>query len=660
MEDSTVMTIEFLRARLLAERSVSKSAKERADELSKKVLELEEQLRVVTLQRKKAEKATVEVLAILENSGIDEYTESFDSNSDEEKVLNEFEEDSINEENPMTSRSRKSKEEEVSGSEREDTFIGRSLSWKSCNSSPNSREKKKDTESRWRHYSFVSTGDSSLKSLVGKSCRKIKRKETRSTTDEVRDDCVLHDAQENELASVSGSSSDYINDKPEPLKENFEERGFLIGQASTEDPGNEISAEVDVSGGKRDVAKDKVEENHTQLINQYEAEENAQREWEEKFKANDERTPDWCEQRNHEDITEESKEIEKVAEHPDTNSSAGQVANFEEKVASVIQEAIANTLPNGSPYAICPDMGCSQVQQGNTSIPEAKNDSDFSFLNQEISVATAEREVKQEWSDTACSWSSEHPANKKLQLQESGRQHNGESSSENPNELQLAIWHEKPNELETVLEALQRAKLSLKHELNRSSLSSPALPLIKMTEPLLPAIETVDAIKIPSSCSGLFRVPIDVEREARSQANLLPPNFDPKVSLTRTYTSMEVTSNEQYSINSGLGMGVPTDLKCETRTWANLMPPHFDPKVLARNEQYSTNRLGLGMGPRDSSLKPYFDPWMDAGLTLPASTMVTYPSYAELIPQMPSTNGVRKSSSRLGDLLRDRSSICNH
>ncbi|KAF5178219.1 transcriptional regulator ATRX [Thalictrum thalictroides] len=652
MEDSTAMTIEFLRARLLAERSVSKSAKERADELSKKVLELEEQLRVVTLQRKKAEKATVEVLAILENSGTDDYTESFDSNSDEERVLNDFKEDSINEESPMTCRSRESKEEEVSGLEREGTRIGRSLSWKSSNSSLNSREKKKDTESRWRQYSFVSTGDPSTKSLVGKSCRKIKPKETRSTEDEVRDDCVLHDAQEKGLASASGSSSDYMNDKPEPLKENSEESGFLISQASLEDRENEISAEVVVSGGNKAVVKGKEEENNTQLINRYEAEEKAQKEWEENFKAKD----DWCEHGNQEDITEESKEIEKTAEHSDTNSSAGQVANLEE-VASLIQEAIVNTLPNGSPYALCPDMGCLQVQQHNTLIPEDQIDSEFSFLNQEISVATAQREVKQEWSDMACSWSSEHPSNKNLQLQENGSlQHNGESSSENLNELQLAIWQEKPNELETVLEALQRAKLSLKHELNRSSQSSPVFSLVKMTEPLLPAIENADAMKIPSSCSGLFRVPTDLECEAGSQASLLPPNFDPKVSLTKTYTSMGVASNTQFNINPGLGMGVPTDRECEARTGANLLAPHFDSKVLARNEQYNTN-LGSGIGSRDSSLKPYFDPWMDTGFTLPASTMFSYPSYAELIPQMPSTNGVRKSSHRLGDLLRDRSSI---
>lgn len=40
MADSTAMTVDFLRARLLSERSVSRAAKERADELAKRVRDL--------------------------------------------------------------------------------------------------------------------------------------------------------------------------------------------------------------------------------------------------------------------------------------------------------------------------------------------------------------------------------------------------------------------------------------------------------------------------------------------------------------------------------------------------------------------------------------------------------------------------------------------
>ncbi|BAS91317.1 Os04g0646050 [Oryza sativa Japonica Group] len=69
MADSTAMTVDFLRARLLSERSVSRAAKERADQLAKRVAELEEQVQAVTAQRRQAERAATEVLGILESHG---------------------------------------------------------------------------------------------------------------------------------------------------------------------------------------------------------------------------------------------------------------------------------------------------------------------------------------------------------------------------------------------------------------------------------------------------------------------------------------------------------------------------------------------------------------------------------------------------------------
>ncbi|GMP25028.1 hypothetical protein CsSME_00002083 [Camellia sinensis var. sinensis] len=51
MENSNTMTIDFLWARLLAERSVSSTARQRADELAKRVLELEEQLTTVSPEK---------------------------------------------------------------------------------------------------------------------------------------------------------------------------------------------------------------------------------------------------------------------------------------------------------------------------------------------------------------------------------------------------------------------------------------------------------------------------------------------------------------------------------------------------------------------------------------------------------------------------------
>ncbi|KAJ0253543.1 hypothetical protein HA466_0112140 [Hirschfeldia incana] len=83
-QDPTSMTIEFLRARLLAERAVSKSARAKLDGLADKVAELEEQLKIVSLQRKKAEQATADVLAILAENGFNDVSDGYDSSSDQE------------------------------------------------------------------------------------------------------------------------------------------------------------------------------------------------------------------------------------------------------------------------------------------------------------------------------------------------------------------------------------------------------------------------------------------------------------------------------------------------------------------------------------------------------------------------------------------------
>ncbi|KAG0501684.1 hypothetical protein HPP92_001756 [Vanilla planifolia] len=53
MDEKTAMTVEFLRARLLSERNVSRTARQRADVFAQRVMELEEQLRIVNSQKKK-------------------------------------------------------------------------------------------------------------------------------------------------------------------------------------------------------------------------------------------------------------------------------------------------------------------------------------------------------------------------------------------------------------------------------------------------------------------------------------------------------------------------------------------------------------------------------------------------------------------------------
>lgn len=151
------------------------------------MLELEEQLKIVSLQRKKAEKATAAVLSILENNGRSDASEEFDSGSDQEAIFADSkcaESADNRDERKPTSSNVKEKENDA------DTFssseivsspsTGRSLSWKSGNNhSLQSFDRKKYSDSAWRRSSsFASTGSSSPR-RSGKSCRRIRRSNTR-------------------------------------------------------------------------------------------------------------------------------------------------------------------------------------------------------------------------------------------------------------------------------------------------------------------------------------------------------------------------------------------------------------------------------------------------------------------------------------------------
>ena len=147
-------------------------------------MELEEQLRIVTIQRKNAEKAAEEVLAILEAQGIGDFSELTDSSSDQDEVPGGLKgsDDTFKEDETSTASKVEQSEVEdaLSGSELEvsPSQVG-SISWKGRSSSPDSHEKQKAKQIRQRQRwcSFISTAGSSPKYHLGKSCRKIKQKE---------------------------------------------------------------------------------------------------------------------------------------------------------------------------------------------------------------------------------------------------------------------------------------------------------------------------------------------------------------------------------------------------------------------------------------------------------------------------------------------------
>nr|XP_019703002.1 uncharacterized protein LOC105035795 isoform X2 [Elaeis guineensis] len=248
-------------------------------------MELEEQLRIVTIQRKNAEKAAEEVLAILEAQGIGDFSELTDSSSDQDEVPGGLKgsDDTFKEDETSTASKVEQSEVEdaLSGSELEvsPSQVG-SISWKGRSSSPDSHEKQKAKQIRQRQRwcSFISTAGSSPKYHLGKSCRKIKQKEMGSAAQDDKDKHILNDAREKTAVTWS-----YINhDQPHSryVIENMSPDSsipFLL---------NDKNEDTDAIGSGRGEGMEKALEQQAQLIGQYQAEENAQTEWERKYNEN--------------------------------------------------------------------------------------------------------------------------------------------------------------------------------------------------------------------------------------------------------------------------------------------------------------------------------------------------------------------------------------
>lgn len=138
-----------------------------------------------------AEKATVDVLSILENRGISDTSDTYDSSSDHETHRKSQEGNNYpNQEEHSVSR-RRSKLEEHSGSDIDSSPVsGRSLSWKGRSKSPRSHERYKDPSMR-RRNAFSSISSSSPRHYLGKSCRQIRRRETRLVIYSVKEHMCL-------------------------------------------------------------------------------------------------------------------------------------------------------------------------------------------------------------------------------------------------------------------------------------------------------------------------------------------------------------------------------------------------------------------------------------------------------------------------------------
>ncbi|XP_009604941.1 flocculation protein FLO11-like [Nicotiana tomentosiformis] len=502
MEDSKT-TIEFLRAKLLAERSVSQTARQRADELSHRVSELEEQLKAVSLQRKKAEKATAAVLSILENHGINDASEEFSSGSDQETSLSDSKDAENKREGREISLSVKEKEDDA------DTFssseitsspsTARSLSWKSDKGSSHYLDRRKYTGSNRRRCNFApSTGISSSK-RVGKSCRRIRRRDTRSASDELQNSSA-------ECASEARPSSS--NNGPKSL---------MDGAGNSDANQVQVTASGVSINGRREDKSDKDMERalnqQAQLIGQYEAEEKAQREWEEKYRESNSYTRDSCDPGNYSDVTEERDDL-KASQKPCLAGRTGKQNHANKYGAADIPSTEKNGTTNSSPSTPQVNMGCLEDKKSNRIVKSDSPASEFArpMSNGNYLESHGQTPAYSHRQSFPVTRSAMHPG-------VCTTSYSGDSSLQAGQGFQRGyelalVSHNTSNVAGSVLWDLEQAKLSLSQQIN----SSPPLRAGSSTttmEHSIPSTRIEDRSEIPA----LLRLPTDFQLEATTTAS---------------------------------------------------------------------------------------------------------------------------------------------
>ncbi|XP_073122933.1 uncharacterized protein [Henckelia pumila] len=520
MEDSNAMTIEFLRARLLSERSVSKTARQRADELSKRVSELEEQLKFVSLQRKKAEKATADVLAILENHGISDVSEGYDSNSDHEETLHGSMTDSLMTKDTSTNLEvRRNEMESYSSSELESSAsIGRSLSWKSTKDSQCSLEKKNYLDPVRRKYNFPLNGSSARR--AGKSCRRIRRRETRSM-EEFQNDSPVKATSSRDVYNGSDCNPESLRDHTEYDSEKQPIENLMLESGS----GNRKINEHYISEHERDDDMESALKHQALLIVQFEEEEKAQREWEEKYRENNSGTQDSCDPNSHSDLTEEQEETKL----PGFSDAAGKLSsdNLEMK-GKLLETHFDEELETHQNFLLPPDaekgllqeQGCSHMITCEPPMLE----SSFPMLKENVDKENSR--IDHEAPSLPIYCTTKHSSTNISTNAETIFTPNVSSSSSSSNSLPVVL-QETSKDLGSVLGELQLAKSSLKQKITGS------LPL---------AGGTSNTFRFPPSSPALFRLPTDYQFEATSTAK--HPVIDAKSSFANF--SPEIYGDKLY------------------------------------------------------------------------------------------------------------------
>ncbi|KAJ0976764.1 hypothetical protein J5N97_012238 [Dioscorea zingiberensis] len=633
MGDSTVMTIEFLRARLLSERSLSRTAKQRADQLAKKVFELEEQLRVVCIQRKKAEKAAAEVLAILESQRADGFSEVIDS------TTSDGEEDSGGAHGKGDEKAKPS-DEEVDGLsgppvEGSASLQGRSLSWKSRSDSPNSchrlRLKQFKQRQRGRSVVLLSSSESSPKYQLGMSCRRIKPKEMGSPAENEDDKSVL-DAEEQ-------SGSMWSNHFDDQLDKNGEASRDEIDQAIQYNENNEIVDGLCVNDHDGDEEMQRVLEQREQLIDQFQAQENAQREWEDKYNEKKSSILGICKLKNQPAIVETGSNLEQNTNISALKSDCGRGENL---ISS-----------SGQPVAQTPNFAVSDDQKPHGVIRE-KNDSNHrevaprhsdgcglselkakphqsTFIdhrNGQLSKQQHDMLVVREGTSTL---EFAFPTEVSFDRHKTGKQEPGlfydksDSSSnsnqslkphtrgfiENPSswspssdhsthkfsrrgssEIQRQLPQTSLNNLGVVLNALHHAKTSLRQQLD--AYRSPSEGTLAIAAPTHSRIQA-ETMDIPIGSAGIFRLPTD----SFPQDNLSRPKFyDSPLSLPST------RGDVRYALSTN-GYHYRSSSYNEAEPRVSAGKQYFDPYLTSNAIYSSPNRYSLPYSALSTERSPF-------------------------------------------------------
>ncbi|KAG6414848.1 hypothetical protein SASPL_122222 [Salvia splendens] len=597
MEEPDSMTIEFLRARLLSERSVSKTARERAHELANRVAELEEQLKFVSLQREKAEKATSDILLVLKKHEIGVVSEEFDSSSEQEENSHDFEarNGSLTMGEASTNlKSRNNEVEAYSSSEiGSSPSTGRSLSWKSTRDSQHSVEKKKYLDPVRRRASFSSNGSSLRR--TGKSCRRIRRRDVRSV-EELQNDGT--EKTTHSKGSSNGSDGEAVASP--------ETSGYANGKNPPEETVSVKSNGTQKVNGhyfgvlEKDKDMESALLHQAQLIGRYEEEEKAQREWEERFRENNSGTQDSCDPGIYSDVTEERYETKS----PELPGAAATLDSDNQEVKQQAADASVSEPPQnskGSTPAADDEKGSLRDDKHSTGIaaPESSA-SEFSFPKTEKRL--------EDFSGRAANEASRHRSRQYMSTEQvpektfqpfAGKSVlSGASSS-----FDLAVVPpETSTSLGSVLEALQRAKLSLNEKLS-SSHQVAERTSGSVIQPPNPYTNTMNGFQIPFATPGLFRLPTDYQFEPTAGVN-------PGIGLQPIFANF----TEQYveprsDVSRDLFHIAPSrSLTPEIRSTA--APPHrflSQPRLGGGDPSPSTSTNHLDPhAPRPQELYPFF------------------------------------------------------